>query len=76
MKDLESYNHEHRQKIMRDFELINLREADLEKQKKINEERMTVEKLKLETLQKDLYSKMREVDEQKLHGERKTETDK
>jgi hypothetical protein len=37
MKDLESYNHEHRQKIMRDFELINLREADLEKQKKINE---------------------------------------
>ena len=76
MKDLESYNHEHRQKILKDFELLKMREDELNKQARLNEETLKVGQMRLETLEKDLKNKIRDVDEQKLQGERKTETDK
>jgi oral-facial-digital syndrome 1 protein len=50
MKDLESFNHEHRQKIMKDFEMIKMREEEVDRQRKLNDERLSVEQMRLETL--------------------------
>lgn len=35
---VEAANHDHRQKILKDFELLKLREEDLEKRKALSEE--------------------------------------
>jgi len=42
---------------------LKLKEEDLEKSKKLNEEKLNVERFRLETLQKELKNKIKEIDE-------------
>ena len=75
MKEVESYSHEHRQRLLKDFELLKLREDEVEKQARLNEEVLKVEKMKLENMEKELKNRLKEVEDQKLQLERKIVND-
>lgn len=61
--------------MMRDFELLKLREEEVQKQQILNEETLKVEKMKLENMEKELRNKIKEVEDQKLQLERKISND-
>lgn len=63
MKEIESINHDHRQKILKDFELIRLREDQIDKQKQLNEESAKIYKQKIDNLEKELKDKIKKAEE-------------
>ncbi|EGR28012.1 hypothetical protein IMG5_184820 [Ichthyophthirius multifiliis] len=75
MKEIESLNHGHRQKILKDFELIRLREEQIEKQKALNEESEKLGKAKITNLEKELKEKIKKAEDSQLIIEKKYNND-
>ncbi len=66
MKEIETANHEHRQKLLKDFEMLSLREEEIDKSRRLNEETAKVEKMKIDAMERELKQKIKDVDEQLL----------
>ncbi|KRX11042.1 hypothetical protein PPERSA_05151 [Pseudocohnilembus persalinus] len=69
MKDIESYNHDHRQKLIKDFEMLKLREEAVEQQRQVNEEQLEAQKLKYENMIKEYKFKINELETQRRQNE-------
>ncbi|CAD8051446.1 unnamed protein product [Paramecium sonneborni] len=59
-KELESLNYQYRQKILKEHEMIKLKEQEIEKQRIANEESLKFQKAKLDVMERDLSKKLAE----------------
>ncbi|KAL4502122.1 hypothetical protein ABPG72_000357 [Tetrahymena utriculariae] len=75
MKEIESINHDHRQRILKDFELLRMREHEIDKQRILNDETLKIQKQKLENLEQELKEKIKKAEEYALIIEKKYQND-
>lgn len=63
MKEIETVNHDHRQRILKDFELLRMREEEVDKQRHLNEETVKIQKQKIDNYENELKEKIKKAEE-------------
>lgn len=71
MKEIETVNHDHRQRILKDFELLRMREDEVDKQRLLNDETIKIQKQKIDNYEQDLKDKIKKCEEAQLIIEKK-----